>query len=188
MCFAKISHHSVLKFQHGSSFRVPFKHRHTQAKCLCDVVLYYRLQLFVITNQNHLFCSRACDGHEWFRLHAHATFIDNALLDVVARRDYPRTSRSGASTENDLNSRLLKSPLFSQSNDLEGKKFKKPSSVSSDQGIWYLTGKVGSRFTIFLLREVLCGFERKNKFSICEKNAHWFLMSLQKSYMRGKLP
>ena len=55
-------------------------------------------------------------------------------------------------------------------------------------GIWYLTGKVGSRFTIFLLREVLCGFERKNKFSICEKNAHWFLMSLQKSYMRGKLP
>ena len=136
MCFAKISHHSVLKFQHGSSFRVPFKHRHTQAKCLCDVVLYYRLQLFVITNQNHLFCSRARNRHEWFRLHAHATFIDNALLDVVARRDYPRTSRSGASTENDLNSRLLKSPLFSQSNDLEGKKFKKPSSVSSDQGIW----------------------------------------------------
>ena len=125
IALAKISYHSVLKFQHCSSFRVPLKHWHTQAKCLCDVVLYYRLQLFVITNQNHLFCSRARNRHEWFRLHAHATFIDNALLDVVARRDHPRTSRSCASTKNYLNSRLLKSPLFSQSNGLGGKHVKK---------------------------------------------------------------
>ena len=149
MCFAKISHHSVLKFQHGSSFRVPFKHRHTQAKCLCDVVLYYRLQLFVITNQNHLFCSRARNRHEWFRLHAHATFIDNALLDVVARRDHPRTSRSRASTKNDLNLRLLKSPLFSQSNDLGGKNLKSHHLCQVIK-VFGSTRKVLRRFKIFV--------------------------------------
>lgn len=119
------TYHSVLQPQHLCSFWMPFKHRYTQTKCFCHVILNDWLQLFMVANQNYLSSSWARNRHEWFRLHAHAAFIHNTLLDIITRGSYPGTTRCCACAKDNLCSRLLKSPVLRTSDKLKERKRKR---------------------------------------------------------------